>query len=419
MKKLFALFLLAFALGCNAATSSIQLKRDTAANWTTSNRVLLAGEQGLETDTKLRKTGDGTTAWNVLPYDFVGSPVTLTGATNLTAAAHGNRQILYSTASNAPLAIQNDTLGGWQLDAFVSVYCTSTGLPTLSTPDGKSITAPDAQTPIGATRIGANAWNVYLLPRAAGGSSLTTFGAGTSQGVARPLQTNPTVSSWGVGSPTTNGTAQSRSTGTAAYQQLDRVGYLGTAGTASGGRYYTPLLFSLGAWRQRIVVMGAPRDTMGNVAPFLMGEASALAAFSTTTLQPANSGLGAIIGIGWSGDGTQSDVQLISSPSSGGGTYTDLGASFPIPTVAESVMYALQLDYYPSSDAGGRRVVWKLTELISGATTGGTITTNLIAQSTAQLYAAGVSRYTIGTSSGAPEVDFGGLYLGAPTQWAP
>lgn len=46
----------------------IQLRRDTKANWATTNPVLALGEPGLETDTRKVKYGDGTTAWNNLPY---------------------------------------------------------------------------------------------------------------------------------------------------------------------------------------------------------------------------------------------------------------------------------------------------------------------------------------------------------------
>ena len=49
---------------------TIQLRRDTAANWVTANPVLADGEIGIETDTRKRKCGDGTTAWNSLPYMF-------------------------------------------------------------------------------------------------------------------------------------------------------------------------------------------------------------------------------------------------------------------------------------------------------------------------------------------------------------
>ena len=46
----------------------IQLRRDTAANWTSSNPTLASGEIGLETDTDLFKVGDGATAWTSNTY---------------------------------------------------------------------------------------------------------------------------------------------------------------------------------------------------------------------------------------------------------------------------------------------------------------------------------------------------------------
>jgi len=46
----------------------IQMRRDTAANWTSGNPTLAAGELGLETDTKKIKMGDGSTAWTSLAY---------------------------------------------------------------------------------------------------------------------------------------------------------------------------------------------------------------------------------------------------------------------------------------------------------------------------------------------------------------
>ncbi|HWT45324.1 MAG TPA: hypothetical protein VN085_05125 [Vicinamibacterales bacterium] len=51
----------------------IELRNDTAANWTAANPVLAAGEFGCENDTLLFKKGDGTTAWNALPYANAGS----------------------------------------------------------------------------------------------------------------------------------------------------------------------------------------------------------------------------------------------------------------------------------------------------------------------------------------------------------
>lgn len=51
----------------------VQFRRDTAANWTSNNPVLSAGELGLETDTSRYKIGDGTTAWSALGYSSLPS----------------------------------------------------------------------------------------------------------------------------------------------------------------------------------------------------------------------------------------------------------------------------------------------------------------------------------------------------------
>ncbi len=45
-------------------------RRDTAANWTSANPTLLAGELGHESDTGKWKVGDGTTAWTSLAYTY-------------------------------------------------------------------------------------------------------------------------------------------------------------------------------------------------------------------------------------------------------------------------------------------------------------------------------------------------------------
>lgn len=50
--------------------NTIQIRRDTAANWASINPILASGEQGYETDTQSLKIGDGTTRWNSLGYQF-------------------------------------------------------------------------------------------------------------------------------------------------------------------------------------------------------------------------------------------------------------------------------------------------------------------------------------------------------------
>jgi hypothetical protein len=46
----------------------LQVRRDTAANWTSANPTLSAGEIGFETSTGKFKIGDGSTAWSSLSY---------------------------------------------------------------------------------------------------------------------------------------------------------------------------------------------------------------------------------------------------------------------------------------------------------------------------------------------------------------
>ena len=46
----------------------IQLRRDTAANWSTNNPILDQGEPGFETDSRSIKVGTGTLPWNCLQY---------------------------------------------------------------------------------------------------------------------------------------------------------------------------------------------------------------------------------------------------------------------------------------------------------------------------------------------------------------
>ena len=65
----------------------IQLRRGTAAEWTSANPLLSEGELGLETDTGKFKIGDGVDNWSALPYaSGPAGPTGPTGATGETGA---------------------------------------------------------------------------------------------------------------------------------------------------------------------------------------------------------------------------------------------------------------------------------------------------------------------------------------------
>lgn len=64
----------------------IQLRRGTAAAWTSANPTLANGEIGIESDTNYFKVGNGLTAWTGLSYGGLqgtnGQGVPVGGATN-------------------------------------------------------------------------------------------------------------------------------------------------------------------------------------------------------------------------------------------------------------------------------------------------------------------------------------------------
>ena len=70
-------------------TARLQNRRDTAANWTSNNPTLAAGEIGLETDTAKFKMGDGATAWNSLAYAYTAGATGPTGATGAASTVTG------------------------------------------------------------------------------------------------------------------------------------------------------------------------------------------------------------------------------------------------------------------------------------------------------------------------------------------
>jgi hypothetical protein len=86
-----------------AVTITYRLKHayKTAAEWTAADPVLLAGEYGIESDTKKRKLGDGVTAWTALDYDGA-LGAALTALNGLTPAA--DRVPYFTGASSAALA---------------------------------------------------------------------------------------------------------------------------------------------------------------------------------------------------------------------------------------------------------------------------------------------------------------------------
>ena len=78
----------------------IQIRRDTAANWTSANPVLAQGELGAETDTSKIKIGDGSTAWSSLAY-LIDAGGYLTASSTNTLTNKTIRDTVYALSGTA------------------------------------------------------------------------------------------------------------------------------------------------------------------------------------------------------------------------------------------------------------------------------------------------------------------------------
>lgn len=100
-----------------SVVTQIQIRRGTAAQWTSANPTLAAGEWGFETDTKKGKIGDGTTAWNSLAYILgVGDIEGVTAGTGLTGGGTSGTVSLAIDSTVATLTgsqtLTNKTISG-------------------------------------------------------------------------------------------------------------------------------------------------------------------------------------------------------------------------------------------------------------------------------------------------------------------
>jgi len=96
--------------------NKIQLRRDTTANWTSSNPTLSQGEIGYELNTGKIKIGTGTTAWNSLDYltiatSSVTGTLTFPDTTVQTTAWPGT--LAYSSLTGKPTLATVATSGSY------------------------------------------------------------------------------------------------------------------------------------------------------------------------------------------------------------------------------------------------------------------------------------------------------------------
>ena len=103
--------------------TTIKVRRGTAAQWTSANPVLAAGEQGLDTTNNVLKIGDGVTAWSSLGAANSGTYVRLGDVDGLTPVVFAGDSI---TTTTGFLAYGGPAVLGGFPDAVVGAGTTST-----------------------------------------------------------------------------------------------------------------------------------------------------------------------------------------------------------------------------------------------------------------------------------------------------
>lgn len=99
--------------------TKIQLRRDTAANWSTNNPTPSAGEPCFETDTGKLKIGDGATAYNDLAYQG--------GGDSLVKSVDSN----FSVSDTGELSLSNAINVGTSVTAGTIIGSTAVGAPAI------------------------------------------------------------------------------------------------------------------------------------------------------------------------------------------------------------------------------------------------------------------------------------------------
>ncbi len=186
---------------------TIQLRRDTAANWTSVNPTLANGEAGWETDTGKVKIGNGATAWASLAYvTTLGAVSSVFGRTGAVVAVTGD----YGGVVSAFLT------GATQASRYVGA--TTSGAPVSGTfAVGDFVIARDAHIFVCTVAGSPGTWVdvggsvSYATPAVVLGSSAAAGAASTV------IRSDSTIAAFDATSPSTQAFGDSAVVGTAAF----------------------------------------------------------------------------------------------------------------------------------------------------------------------------------------------------------
>jgi len=195
-----------------AVVTQIQIRRGTAAQWTSANPTLASAEFGYETDTGKFKIGDGSTAWNSLGYKASGTVTSITAGTGLSGG---------TITTSGTIAI--DT-------------ATTVDVSTAQTLTNKTLTSPTLNAPLINLSLNAQTGTTYTFVLADNGKLVTasnasaqTYSIPTNASVAYQIGTQINIIQIGAGQVTinavTSGTTTVSSTGATATAPKLRAQY--------------------------------------------------------------------------------------------------------------------------------------------------------------------------------------------------
>jgi hypothetical protein len=169
--------------------TQVQVRRGTAAQWTSANPTLASGEWGFETDTLKTKIGNGSTAWNSLAYQGAGTVTSITAGTGLSGGA-------ITTSGTIAIDSTVATLTGTQTLTNKTINGSNNTVTNVSLTTGVTGTLPVANGGTGITSLGSGVATFLGTPSSA---NLATAVTGETGSGALVFGTSPTL-----GTPTLN-----------------------------------------------------------------------------------------------------------------------------------------------------------------------------------------------------------------------
>jgi hypothetical protein len=191
-----------------SVVTQIQVRRGTAAQWTSANPTLAAGEWGYETDTNKGKIGNGSTAWNSLAYilGVTGDIDGVTAGTGLSGGGtSGTVTLSINTAVTADLSTAQ-TLTNKTLTSPIISSISNTGTLTLPTTTGTvaltsdiTVTPTSSNTLTNKTMSGSSNTFSSIGNSSLTNSSITINGTAVSLGGSVTIEASSFVPSFMLG----------------------------------------------------------------------------------------------------------------------------------------------------------------------------------------------------------------------------